>query len=190
MKYANIGRRMLLILALAAGLKATALAGAVSLGASAARFMPSSADFRNAYGGGFVPGFNLAFRIIGGLNIWAGGELYSKTGELTYTGEEAKFKMTTLYAGLRLEATRSAVRPYLAGALGLVSYKEESVIGTVNGSDLGFLGQLGLLFRVSPNIFLELFGRYMQCKARPEQETAVESEVGGLQAGAGLSLRF
>lgn len=190
MNDAGTGRKIVLILTLAAGLSAPALAGTVSLGASAAWFMPSSADFRDAYGGGFVPGFNLAYRVIGGLNIWAGGEFYSKTGELTYTGEETKFRMTILYAGLRLEATRSAVRPYLAGALSLVSYKEESVIGTVSGSDLGFFGQLGLLFRVSPNLFLELFGRYLHCRARPEQETAVASELGGLQAGAGVSLRF
>jgi hypothetical protein len=190
MKSARRGSKVFLILALAAGLNTGALAGALSLGASASWFMPSSADFRDAYGGGFVPGFSLGYRVIGGLNIWAGGEFYSKTGELTYTGEEAKFMMTTLYAGLRLEATRSAVRPYLAGALGLTSYKEESVIGTVSGSDLGFLGQLGLLFRVSPNLFLDVFGRYVQCKAKPEQETAVESEIGGLQAGAGISLRF
>ncbi len=191
MKKRAVSRGLIAAVFLTACLIGPASAAAqVTLEGRAGWFLPGSGDFRDAYSGGIAPGIGLSFEIGRGLNVWAGADLFSKTGALTYTEEEVKIRITTVFAGLKYFFGRAAVRPYLGAAAGYWSYKETSGDISVSGNDLGFLGQGGVDVRVSGKLSLDLFGKYGYCQASPDDENAVKSQIGGLTFGAGLSYRF
>lgn len=186
-----VSRALIAAVFLAAGLIGPVSAAAqVTLEGRAGWFLPSSGDFRGSYGGGVVPGIGLSFEIARGLSIWAGADLFSRTGALTFTEEEVKIRITSAFAGLKYSLGRASVRPYIGAAAGFWSYKETSGDISVSGSDPGFLGQVGVDVRMSGKLSLDLYGKYGHCLASPDDEDAVKSQIGGLTFGAGLSYRF
>ncbi len=190
-KTAGTVRRCLLAAIMAgAVLYGQASAAAITLEGRGGWFRPSSGDFRGAYTGGFTAGGGLTVRAAKNLDIWLGADYFSKNGELTYTEEPVSIRMTTALAGLKYFLGRAAVRPYLGAALGWWFYKESGAIGSVSGNDMGFIGQGGADVRLSGSLSLDLFGRYGFCKAKPDDDEAAASQIGGLTFGAGLRLRI
>jgi hypothetical protein len=167
----------------------TAWGGGVSLSFKAGYLWPGDDVFKEVYKGGPVFGGELAVSLGPSLEVWAGAELFSKSGSLTFTEEPTKIRIIPLTGGLRFRFSRGTVSPYLAAGGGLYTYKEENVLGTSSGSGFGFLGQGGIVIRISNVLAFDLHGRYGTCKIQPEDiEESVD--LGGFQAGAAFVLRF
>lgn len=151
-------------------------------------FQPSDQAFKNIYGGGTNFGGEINITLMKGISLWAGMNMFSKTGLTTFTEEETEISITPVYGGIKFQASGARVRPYLGLGVGYFQYKESSaVIGSVQKSDIGYLGQLGVLINVIGPIYLDLKGSYSYCKVQPED---LEANIGGLQVMAGFGLGF
>jgi hypothetical protein len=172
------------------GLAGTAWSSAVTFEARAGFFHPNSQDVRDVYKNGLAFGADITFALWKGLGLWAGVDYYSKKGKLTYTLEDTTLRVVPLFAGLKLQATSSAVRPYAALAAGYFLYKETNILGTVSGSKLGLLAQAGILIRIKGPLSLDIHGRYTSCRAKTGEPDPVMTDLGGFQGGLGLAVRF
>ncbi len=153
-------------------------------------FAPGAKSFRDSYKGGLAYGADLSVRLVGGLSLWAGADLFSKTGVTSYTQEAIRIRVIPIYGGLKLRLGRESVRvrPYVAGAAGYFRTEETGEIGEVTSGRAGFLGQLGLEVRLARSLSLDLQARYSRCRAL--SEAGSDSQVGGLFAGLGLVAGF
>ncbi len=163
----------------------------VSFSLKGGYFLPTGEDFKEVYEGGPLFGGDIAVAIVGPLDIWAGGDFFSKSGKLTFTQEDTKIRITSLSAGLRARLTSSSVCPYLAAGVGYFLYKEENILGTFDGNVLGFVGQAGLLVSLSQTLAFDIYGRYNICKETVIGDAeSFNADIGGFQAGGGLVIRF
>jgi len=155
--------------------------------AKGAYFRPLDSVFREIYGSGAAYGGELGFNFKSGIGVWMGGDYFSKTGKLTYTEEETKIRVVPLAVGIRYNFELSNLVPYVSAGLGYFQFKESNPIGTIEDSDIGFIGKIGINWRIGSMFFLDFFGSYSHCRVQPED---VEANVGGLKAGIGAGLRF
>ncbi len=100
-----------------AGSAGAAFGAGFTLTLKAGYFMPSDQVFRDVYGGGPAFGGEVAIPLAGPVQLWAGADVFGKTGLLSVSEEETKVRITPLYAGLRAEFGRTGLRPYV-GARG------------------------------------------------------------------------
>jgi hypothetical protein len=126
----------------------------------------------------------------GPVQIWAGADIFSKTGLLSVSEEETKVRITPLYAGLRAEFGKTGLRPYVGAAAAYFLFREENPLGTVSENGLGFLTQAGVLARLGGSLWLDIFAGYRVCTLRTDGDDPLEAKVGGLSAGLGLAYRF
>ncbi len=175
---------LLLILVLDPGL-AGPLAAETLLEAKASYFLPADATFRDVYKNGLSFGAEIRWYGRSGIGLWGGGDVFSKTGRLTFTGETTKISVIPLYAGASVRARGKVVRPYAAAGAALVLFKETNPIGRVSGGRLGFVGQVGLLVKLAGWLALDLKGDYLYAKAKPAD---VAAHLGGFRFGLGLAL--
>jgi outer membrane protein W len=174
-------------LTLFAGAAPRLAAERVSLEVKGAYFLPTEQVFRDVYGGGPAYGAEIGVGLMAGLSLWAGADYFTKKGQLTFTGEDTEITLMPVSGGLRYTLGAGRLRPYVGAGVVYVKYKETSVIGTVDKGDVGFLGQVGVRFKVAGGFFLDVQARYSVCKAKPGDVTA---DLGGLQAGLGLGIAF
>lgn len=157
----------------------------VSLEAKALYFQPASSDFKDVYKGGLSFGGEIDVSIAGGLGAWAGGHVFSKTGKMTFTEEETKLSLTPIYAGLRYRFGASRAVPYLGAGLASISYKEETPLGDVSGSAIGYAGQAGVIVKLGKKAFIDLKAMYTHGKDTPLD---VEADFSGFQFGVGVGI--
>lgn len=150
-------------------------------------FQPKDQSFKDIYGKGMSFGGEIGITLGKGISIWAGGHYFSKKGELTLTEEDTKIHIIPLYAGLRYRLEKASIRPYVGFALGYFRYKEANPIGTVKKGDIGYIGQIGVIFKVGGLLFFDIKGSYSYCKVKPVD---IEANLGGLQVEIGLGLEF
>jgi hypothetical protein len=173
-----------------AGLGQTAFGAGVSVTLKAGYFFPSSSLFRDVYKSGPTFGGEVTVPLAGALRIWAGADLFGKTGLLSVTEETTKVRVIPVYAGLRAEFGKKGVRPYLGAAAAYFLFHEENPLGTISDSGLGFLARAGLLARLGGPMWLDFFADYRSCTLRTDGDDPLEAKLDGLSAGAGLSFRF
>lgn len=151
-------------------------------------FSPSNQDFKDIYGAGFMYGGEAALGIIGNLDFFLAAAVFSQTGELTFTGEETDISLVPIRAGIKyfIHLTE-AVDFYLGGGISYYLYEEINPIGEVSDSGIGYMGTAGINVFLSENFFIDVFGSYSSCKVQPDE---FEVDIGGLEAGCGLGLRF
>jgi hypothetical protein len=178
-----------LVLAIA-GSAGAAWGAGVSLTLKAGYFFPTDSVFREVYKGGPVFGAELAVPIAGVLHLWAGAEMFNKTGLLTLTDEETKVRITPLYAGLRCVFGKKKAHFYIGAAAAYFLFKEENVLGTVSESGLGFIGQTGLLAKVGGPVWLDFFVGYRGATLKTDGDDPVTAKLDGISAGLGLAFRF
>lgn len=182
-------RRGIIFLALAA-LTGTVWGAGLSFTLKAGHFFPADSLFRDVYKGGLVFGGELAVPVAGVLHLWAGAELFGKTGLLSLSEEETKLRIIPLYLGLRCHFGKSRVRPYIGAAAAYFLFKEENALGSISESGLGFLGQAGLLAGLGGSVWLDVFVNYRACTLKTEGEDPLEAKLDGISAGLGLVFRF
>lgn len=150
-------------------------------------FQPKDQTFKEIYGNGMSFGGEIGITLGKGIGIWAGGHYFSKKGKLTFTEEDTEIQIIPLYAGLRFRLAKAGIRPYVGFAVGYFRYKEVNQIGTIKKGDIGYIGQVGIIFKVGGALFLDIKGSYSYCKVKPVD---IEANLGGLQGGIGLGLEF
>jgi hypothetical protein len=172
------------------GIASAAFGAGFALTAKAGLFFPADKVFRDVYSGGPVFGVDIAIPIAGPIQIWAGADIFGKTGLLSVSEEETKVRITPLYAGLRAEFGKTRLRPYVGVAAAYFIFHEENPLGTISENGLGFLTQAGVMTRLAGALWLDVFAGYRACTLRTEGEDPLSAKLGGLTAGLGLAYRF
>jgi hypothetical protein len=157
----------------------------VSLEAKAMYFQPLSSEFKDVYKGGLSFGGEIDVSIAGGLGAWAGGHVFSKTGKTTFTEEDTKLRLTPIYAGLRYRFGASRAVPYVGAGVASISYREESPLGEVSGSAIGYAGQAGVVVKLGKKAFFDVKAMYTHGKDAPVE---VEADFSGFQFGVGVGI--
>jgi len=156
-------------------------------------FLPSDDVFKDVYGSGPTFGAETSIPLSGPLHAWAGFEFYSESGLTTISDEGTKVRIVPLYAGLRALFGQKSVRPYIGAAAAYFSFHEENPIGSVNDGGFGFLGQAGVMARLTGALWIDAFAGFRACTLRAdvaEGEEPSEAKLGGLSLGLGLAYRF
>lgn len=159
----------------------------VILEATGSFFQPSDQAFKEIYGSGYYFGGEITLTIMKGVGIWVGVSYYSKDGLTTFTQEPTTIKIMPVYGGIKFRVPEKRVSPYVGLGVGYFSYTEESEIGTVKKGDIGYIGQVGVIFKLIGPIILDFKGSYSYCKAQPEN---VEANLGGFQGVVGFGFDF
>ena len=173
-----------------AGLSGAAFAAGPSVTVKAGCFFPTDTVFREVYKSGPVFGGELTVPVAGALHLWAGADLFSKTGLLSVSEEKTKVRITPLYVGLRAQFGKKNTRPYIGAAAAYFLFHEENPLGTISDTGLGFIARTGLLARLAGAVWLDIFADYRACTVRTDGDDPLEAKLGGLSAGLGLAYRF
>ncbi len=150
-------------------------------------FQPSHQSFKDIYGGGISFGGEISITLMKGISIWIGGYFFTKTGLTTFTEEETKIQITPIYVGLKFRRPEARISPYFGIGVGYFQYKETCPIGTVEEGDIGYIGQIGCIFKVIGPLFLDFKGSYNYCKVKPGD---IEANLGGFQGIVGVGFEF
>lgn len=150
-------------------------------------FSPSEEAFKDIYGGGFTFGGELTLGILKNLQLWFGGSYFSQNGELTYTKEETSLQIIPLGGGLKYKLNAGILSFYGGAGIKFYQFKESNILGEVTEGGIGYVGKIGVIFKVFKGMFLDLFGEYSYCKMIPADFTI---NIGGIAAGIGLGFEF
>jgi hypothetical protein len=150
-------------------------------------FFPAEERFKTVYGNAMVLDAELTFGIWKGLEVWAGGSYLSKKGELTYTKEETKLKITPLRGGLKYRIIKGKFNLYAGAGVGYYQLKESNPIGVVSKGGIGYLVKLGGFFSFGGKGLFEIYTEYSQCRIKPTDFTI---DIGGLKVGLGFGWLF
>ena len=151
---------------------------------------PSDRLFREIYSQGLSFGADVAVPIAGALQLWAGAELFGKTGLLTVSEEKTQVRITPLYMGLRARFGKKGARPYIGAAAAYFLFHEENPLGATNDGGLGLLTQAGVMARLGGAVWLDLFAGYRACTLRSDGDEPLEAKLDSFSAGVGLAYRF
>jgi len=150
-------------------------------------FSPSEEAFKDIYGGGFTFGGELTAVIWNNLQVWVEGSYYSGEGQLTYTEEETSLRIVPFGGGLKYRLPVGKFNIYGGFGMSYYQYKETNVLGEVSKGGIGYVGKIGVVIKVTKNLFFDLFGEYTYCKMTPAEFTI---NIGGISAGIGFGYEF
>jgi hypothetical protein len=180
---------VVLVLALA-GSGAAASSPGPSVSLRAGYLFPSDSVFRGVYTGGLAYGLDAAVPLSGAIHLWAGAELFAKTGLLPVSQERTSVRIVPLYAGLRAQFGKKSARPYIGAAAAYFLFHEENPIGAASDGGFGLLTQAGVLAKLGGAVWLDVFAGYRACTVRADGADPLEARLGGFSAGLGLAYRF
>lgn len=150
-------------------------------------FQPSDENFKEIYGGGTFYGGEIGISFWKGIGIWAGGHFFNKKGKTTFTEEEIKLQIIPIYGGLKFRVPNANVSPYLGLGVGYFKYKETTPMGTAEKGDIGYIGQIGVVFKILGPLILDIKGSYSYCKVKPAD---IEVDLGGFHGMVGVGFDF
>jgi hypothetical protein len=150
-------------------------------------FGPSDQAFQDIYGGGLMYGAEINIRAWESLDLWFGGNYFSKTGELTFTDEETELKLFTIGGGVKYRILSRIFALYVGLGLNYYQFKESNPIGEVSDGKLGLVGKIGSDITISGGLAVDLYVKYASCKIQPAD---FEIDIGGIMAGVGLGYKF
>lgn len=151
-------------------------------------FYPSNENMREIYSSRLYFEAGAEFRIGNALALWGSAGLYSGDGKLTFTGESTEIRVIPLMAGVKYYLpvlNKSGF--YVAAGGGFFSFREKSVLGTVNSFSPGFTVKTGLMIPVSERAGIDISGRYEYCSSKPDD---IRVRIGGLKTTAGFFIRL
>jgi len=122
-----------------------------------------------------------------GIGIWVGGHYFTKEGITTFTKEKTEMQITPIYGGIKFRVPNARISPYLGLGIGYFKYKETTPFGSVEKGDIGYIGQIGFIFKIIGPLCLDIKGSYSYCKVKPED---IEANLGGLQGMVGIGFDF
>ncbi len=156
--------------------------------AKAKYFNPGEQAFKDIYGSGIMFGAEISIGIWKNLELWVTGGTFSKTGELTFTKEQTKLRITPAGIGIKyVHPAGSKMDIYGGIGINYYSYNEENPIGEVKTNKIGYIGTIGTYVKVTEGIFFDLFFDYSHCKIKPDE---INVNIGGFGAGVGIGFRI
>lgn len=150
-------------------------------------FQPTEQAFKDLYGGGMSFGGEFNATIWKWIGAWLGGDYFSNKGESTFTKDEIELQIIPFHGGVKFQLPNPRIKPYVGIGIGYFKYKETTPFSKVNKGDLGYIGQLGCLFKVVGGLFFDIKGSYSHCSAKPKD---LKANLGGLRVGIGLGYEF
>ena len=153
----------------------------ITLGGGARYFTGDEEDVYNFINPVFA--LDVAYKFNKSLEIFVHGEYLMASGELTISKEKTTMNIIPAEAGARYLFVGKRFNTYLGAGMGYYFITEENPIGTVNESNIGFLGEAGLRTYFSGRLFLDFKLKYVFLSVRPEDETV---SLGGVSLLAGL----
>ena len=150
-------------------------------------FQPSEEAFKDIYGSGIMFGGEISFKVWEWIYIWTGADYYNKGGKTTFTQEDTDLRITPIYGGVMFQLPNPRFKPYTALGIGYFLYEEENPIGQIDGSEIGYIIQLGLRVEAVGPLFFDVKGAYSICKTQPGD---FEVDLGGVKGGIGIGLEF
>lgn len=150
-------------------------------------FSPSEDMFKTVYGGSPNYGGEIMASLWKGISIYFGASYFSKTGEMTPLGEETKINIIPIELGILFKFSKTKIKPYIGGGLGYYSLSEESFLGKVTASDIGFFGQLGVVINLTENFVIDIKAKYNLCNVEIDE---IKNNIGGIKIGVGIGLNF
>ena len=178
-----IMRKLVIIIAILVSSSGLATAKGIFIELKGSYFNPSEKVFKDIYGSGMTYGGEIGIALWKGIDIWAGGDYFTKKGKLTFTEEETELQIMPIYGGIKIRLTRAKISPYIGLGVGYFQYKETNPIGKIEKGDIGYIGQVGCLFKVAGALFFDINGSYSYCKVKPVD---IKADLGGLKLGIGL----
>lgn len=165
----------------------------VSLEILAQSFAPSDSAFDEIYGGGAVYELEAGIRIAGPLDIWATASRIERDGQLTYTREPTSLSLVRAGVGIRVRIGDRRAVPYVGVGVGRFFFNEENTFGEIGRRKTAFTGHTGVLFSLHRWVALDLRASYLKCSMQAADSMKpgdLEFELGGLELGGGVVLRF
>lgn len=150
-------------------------------------FQPKDKYFKDIYGNGLSYGGEIDISLWKWISLWGGGHYFTKIGRMTFYEEETEIRIMPFYAGIRLHISLENVIPYIGFGIAYFSYQEINPIGNIKKADVGYIGQIGLIFKIVGPLFFDIKGSYSLCKVKPVE---VEADLGGFQGGIGIGFEF
>jgi len=180
-------KKLIGIIAITIFLSGLANAAGFMVELKAQYFTPSEKAFKDVYGSQMTFGGEIGIHLGKGISIWAGGDYFSRKGKLSFTEEETKMQIIPLYVGIKYRFSAGKINPYLGLGIGYFQYKESNPIGKIEEGDMGYIGEVGCLFKIKGGLFFDIKGSYSYCKVKPAE---IKAALGGLKAGIGLGFEF
>ena len=150
-------------------------------------FLASDRAFETIYGNGSVFGgeLRLGGRIVTG---WLEGSYRTRTGKLSFTGEETKVTVSAVEGGMLFRIRPGSFRPYAGAGIGYYAYTETNgPLGKSKKNEFGFCAVAGASVKILDRIALDYRVKYSTCRMRPAD---YKIDIGGWTLGLGLGLFF
>jgi len=130
---------------------------------------------------------DLGYNVSPALQIFLHTDYFSVKGELTFTKEETTLTLTPIELGARYFLGKKRFFPYVGLGAGYYMYKEENVIGTIDGKGFGFFGEAGFKVEITGPIFIDLKLKNVFLKVDGANG---QIDLGGLSYMGGIGLAF
>lgn len=152
-------------------------------------FNSASAGYRTIYGQMvFMPEIKITAKVYRDFTVWGSCALISKEGFIEEVDETSRINQTLFGFGLGY-AHKMSAKLRMRGELGMsyISFKEEALAETAEGSGLGWKIGANLDYCINKRLFATLTTAYSG--ANDEGQTG-KITLGGFQAGIGLGFAF
>jgi len=123
------------------------------------------------------------------FGVALGANYYKDTGSSTLTREESTFTLVPYYICVEYLWNQEEVIPFVRLGLNIMSYKEKSDVHEVSGSSFGPQVALGIYIKI-PEIEQLRFKFYLMWISATAEEEDVSINIGGIEAGLGISFGF
>jgi hypothetical protein len=183
-----------------AALAAAGGTGRFSFTAQAGIFRPSSADVRTLYGNTAWPlSVQAGFRVWGPLTVFLGYRIIKLSGTTVIVGpafEDESYALrlthTAWRGGLQLEAFAGPWNFRCFGGVDFVAFKETwtGVAISSSGKSTGYLAGGGVGFRILRGLDLTAMVEFSRAVTSGDGPLTARPQLGGVEAGLGLVVRF
>lgn len=151
-------------------------------------FGPTEKEFKEIYGGGLMYGGEVNVGIMKNIVVWAGGNYFTKRGELTFTQETTTLSLLPLGVGVKFRVKAGALHLYAGGGIRHYNFKESNEpMGVAKKGRIGYMGTIGGIIRVARKWVIDLYVNYSYCRMTPAFFTV---NIGGIEAGIGFGYEF
>ncbi|MCX6561132.1 MAG: hypothetical protein NTZ26_11555 [Candidatus Aminicenantes bacterium] len=154
------------------------------------RFSVKDPLFTEVYSaGGSIQGLGITAALFLNIDFYLEAKAFYKKGQLTFTKESTSFLLLPFSVGFRWRAPLGLIEPFVGAGLDYDVYYEKNAIGTALDYAKGTHVLAGVSLRPGRNSPIALTGRLRYAMVKAEH-AGVTIDLGGLEAGASLSLIF
>ncbi len=159
------------------------------LGGSGGYYVVADSVYKDVYGSGsFMVGGFISYDLIKIFELRGEIDYFGDKGEMSLTGEEIKFSIIPIVAGMRVKPIKISIfNPYLGVGVDFFFFKEKVSLGNTSDSTTGFHYDAGTYITLGRRFYIDLNVRYVNADARPHDETI---KLGGWRTGIGVGYSF